>query len=200
MAGAFLIALRDGLEAALIVGIICAYLVKLGRRDALPRVIAGTALAALLSLTIGVVLVATIGRLDHRLQATLEGVAATVAVVIMTRMLFWMRRQGRAIKGELETQVSVALATGSTAALVGLVFVAVIREGIEMTLFFLAIIGSQSGDVTSAVLGGIAGLAVAVALGLGDLRSRCAHQPEPLLHRSRASCSSSLRQDSSCMP
>ena len=165
MAGAFLIALRDGLEAALIVGIICAYLVKLGRRDALPKVILGAALAALLSLAIGIVVVSTIGRLDHRLQATLEGVAAVAAVVIMTRMLFWMRAQGRAIKGHLESQVSAALAQGSTAALVGLVFIAVIREGLEMTLFFLAIIGSQSGDATSAVVGGLMGLAVAVGLG-----------------------------------
>ena len=115
MAGAFLIALRDGLEAALIVGIICAYLVKLGRRDALPKVILGAGLAALLSLVIGVVIVNTIGRLDHRLQATLEGIAAVAAVVIMTRMLFWMRAQGRAIKGDLESQVSAALALGSTA-------------------------------------------------------------------------------------
>ncbi len=165
MAGAFLIALRDGLEAALIVGIICAYLVKLGRRDALPKVILGAALAALLSLVIGVVIVNTLGRLDHRLQATLEGIAAVAAVVIMTRMLFWMRAQGRAIKGELESQVSAALALGSTRALIGLVFIAVIREGLEMTLFFLAIIGSESGDATSAVIGGLLGLVVAMGLG-----------------------------------
>lgn len=165
MAGAFLIALRDGLEAALIVGIICAYLVKLGRRDALPKVILGAALAALLSLVIGVVVVNTVGRLDHRLQATLEGLAAVAAVMIMTRMLFWMRRQGRAIKGELESQVSAALAQGSTRALIGLVFIAVIREGIEMTLFFLAILASESGDATSAIIGGLLGLSVAMALG-----------------------------------
>src|SRR5262245_34849229 len=109
MAGAFLIALRDGLEAVLIVGIVAAYLVKLGRRDTLPRVLAGALLAAGLSLVLGVVIVNTLGRLDHRLQATLEGVAAAAAVVIMTRMLFWMKRQGRSIKGELESQVSDAL-------------------------------------------------------------------------------------------
>ncbi len=165
MAGAFLIALRDGLEAALIVGIICAYLVKLGRRDALPKVILGATMAALLSLAIGITVVNTLGRLDHRLQATLEGIAAAAAVVIMTRMLFWMRAQGRAIKGQLESQVSAALAQGSTGALIGLVFIAVLREGLEMTLFFLAIIGSQSGDATSAVVGGILGLIVAVSLG-----------------------------------
>ncbi len=165
MAGAFLIALRDGLEAALIVGIICAYLVKLGRRDALPKVILGAGLASLLSLVIGVVVVNTVGRVDHRLQATLEGIAAVAAVVIMTRMLFWMRRQGRAIKGQLESQVSSALAQNNTRALIGLAFIAVIREGIEMTLFFLAILASESGDATGAILGGLLGLTVAMALG-----------------------------------
>ena len=94
MTVAFLIALRDGLEAALIVGIICAYLVKLGRRDALPKVHPRGGARGGLSLVIGVVIVETIGRLDHRLQATLEGLAAVAAVVIMTWMLFWMRRQG----------------------------------------------------------------------------------------------------------
>ncbi len=83
----------------------------------------------------------------------------------MTRMLFWMRAQGRAIKGHLESQVSAALAQGSTAALIGLVFIAVIREGLEMTLFFLAIIASESGDATSAVIGGLLGLVVAITLG-----------------------------------
>lgn len=165
MAGAFLIALRDGLEAVLIVGIVAAYLVKLGRRDALPRVLLGALLAAVLSLGIGILIVGTLGRLDHRLQATLEGIAAVAAVVIMTRMLFWMRRQGRAIKGELEWQVSDALKAGSTVALVSLVFIAVLREGLEMTLFFLAIVAAESGDATGAVLGGLLGLAIAIAMG-----------------------------------
>ena len=126
-------------------GIICAYLVKLGRRDALPR-------SSSVRRARGGSVAGHRRRrrrhhraADHRLQATLEGLAAVAAVVVVTRMLFWMRRQGRAIKGELESQVSLALAQGSTAALIGIVFIAVIREGLEMTLFFLAIIASAVG-------------------------------------------------------
>jgi high-affinity iron transporter len=165
VAAAFFIALREGLEAALIVGIICAYLVKVGRRDVLPRIIAGVGLAIGLSVGIGVAVVATIGRLPFKLQATLEGMAAVAAVIVVTWMLFWMRRQGRSLKGELENSVSLALAAGTTTALVGIAFLAVIREGLETTLFFLALLGSQSGDVTAAVAGGLIGLAVAAALG-----------------------------------
>ena len=165
MAAAFFIALREGLEAALIVGIICAYLVKVGRRDVLSRIVAGVALAIGLSVAIGVAVVATIGRLPFKLQATLEGLAAVLAVIVVTWMLFWMRRQGRSLKGELETNVSLALAAGTSTALVGIAFLAVIREGLETTLFFLALLGSQSGDVTGAVVGGLIGLAVAVGLG-----------------------------------
>ncbi len=165
MAAAFFIGLREGLEAALIVGIICAYVVKVGRRDVLPWILLGVALAIGLSLSIGVTVVATIGRLPFQLQATLEGIAAVAAVVVVTWMLFWMRRQGRALKGELENSVSLALAAGTAGALVGIAFLAVIREGLETTLFFLAVLGSQSGDVAGAVAGGLAGLAVAVAVG-----------------------------------
>jgi high-affinity iron transporter len=165
VAAAFFIGLREGLEAALIVGIICAYVVKVGRRDVLPWILLGVALAVGLSLSIGVTVVATIGRLPFKLQATLEGIAAVAAVVVVTWMLFWMRRQGRALKGELENSVSVALVAGTAGALVGIAFLAVIREGLETTLFFLAVLGSQSGDVAGAVAGGLAGLAVAVAVG-----------------------------------
>ena len=162
---ALLIGLREGLEAALIVGIICAYVVKVGRRDVLPWIALGVALAAGLSIGLGVVIVSTIGRLPFQVQATLEGLAAVLAVIVVTWMLFWMRRQGRAIKGELETGVSAALAAGTTSALVGIAFLAVIREGLETTLFFLAILGAQSGDVSSAVTGGLVGLGIAAVVG-----------------------------------
>jgi high-affinity iron transporter len=165
MTVAFLIGLREGLEAALIVGIICAFVVKVGRRDVIPRMLTGVALAVGLSVTLGVVIVSTIGRLPHQLQATLEGLAAVLAVIVLTWMLFWMRRQGRTIKGSLEREVSVALEAGTTGALVGIAFLAVIREGLETTLFFLAVLGSQSGDVAGAVVGGLAGLLVAAAMG-----------------------------------
>lgn len=164
LAATFVLMLREGLEAALIVGIIAAYLVKIGRRDALPPVFAGVGAAIGLSIAAGVIIVLTIGRLPLVVQETLEGAAGLAAVAVLTWMLFWMRRQGRAIKGELETGVQNALAAGSTAALVGLAFIAVIREGLETVLFLLAI-GSSAGASIGTIGAGLLGLAAAVAIG-----------------------------------
>ena len=164
MTAAFFLMLREGLEAALIVGIICAYLVKLGRRDALPRVFLGVAAAIGLSVLAGLVVVLTVGRLPLVVQETIEGLAAVFAVVVLTWMLFWMRRQGRAMKGELERGVDDALAIGSTTALIWLAFVAVIREGLETVLFLFAI-GASAGDIGPLLVASLAGLAVAAGIG-----------------------------------
>ena len=164
MTAAFFLMLREGLEAALIVGIICAYLVKLDRRDALPRIFLGVGAAIALSIVAGLVIVLTIGRLPLVVQETIEGLAALFAVGVLTWMLFWMRRQGRALKGELERGVDDALAIGSTTALFWLAFVAVIREGLETVLFLFAI-GSSAGDTVPFLLAAAAGLAVAVGIG-----------------------------------
>lgn len=164
MSATFFITLREGLEAALIVGIIAAYLVKVGRRDLLPAVALGVGLAVGVCIVVGVAVVATIGRLPLPVQATLEGLGAVAAVVVVTWMLFWMRRQGRALKGELEGQIAAALQRGTATALVAMAFLAVIREGFETVLFLLAIVTSR-GDTTAALIGGILGLAVSAAIG-----------------------------------
>ena len=164
MLATFFLMLREGLEAALIVGIVAAYLVKIGRRDALPKVAAGVAAAIGLSIGLGVLITLTIERLPPLVQDTLEGIAALLAVAVLTWMLFWMRRQGRAIKGELERGVDVALSTGSTRALVGLAFLSVIREGVETVLFLIPIF-SFNGTGLDVVVGGVLGLAISVAAG-----------------------------------
>jgi high-affinity iron transporter len=164
MLATFFLMLREGLEAALIVGILSAYLVKIGRRDALPKIIAGVAAAIGLAIALGLLITLTIERLPPLVQDTLEGIAALLAVAILTWMLFWMRRQGRAIKGELEHDVDLALSTGSTRALVGLAFLAVIREGVETVLFLIPIF-SFNGTGIDVVLGGVLGLALSVAAG-----------------------------------
>jgi high-affinity iron transporter len=164
VAATFFITLREGLEAALIVGIIAAYLTKVGRRDLLPAVVLGVALAIGLCVVVGVAVVATIGRLPLPVQATLEGLGALLAVVVVTWMLFWMRRQGRAMKGELEGHLAAALAAGTVTALVGMAFLAVIREGFETVLFLLAVVTSR-GDTTQALVGGVLGLLVAGVTG-----------------------------------
>ncbi len=164
MTAAFFLMLREGLEAALIVGIIAAYLVRIGRRDALPRIAVGVGAAIGLSVAAGLIVVLTVGQLPLAIRATVEGIASIIAVAVLTWMLFWMRRQGRAIKGELEHGVDAALTAGSTTALVGLAFVAVIREGLETVLFLFAI-GASSGAIVSLLVASIAGLLVAVSIG-----------------------------------
>lgn len=166
MPAAFFVTLREGLEAALIVGVIAAYLVKIGRRDAVLQVAVGVGLAVAIALTAGIAIVATIDRLPLQVQETFEGVAAITAVIVLTWMLFWMRRQGRAMKGEIEHAIDQALGKGSTFALVGLAFVAVLREGFETVLFLLAILGASGGDVAGALTWAIAGLVVAVVIGV----------------------------------
>ena len=164
MTATFFITLREGLEAALIVGIITAYLVKVGRRDLLRPVALGVLLAVALCVGLGIGVVATVGRLPLPVQATIEGLGAAIAVVVVTWMLFWMRRQGRSLKGELEGNLAAVIASGTALALVGMAFLAVIREGLETVLFLLAVLTSR-GDTAGAFLGGLAGLAAAVAMG-----------------------------------
>ncbi len=164
MTAAFFITLREGLEAALIVGIISAYLVNIDRRDAMRGVWIGVGVALALSVAVGAIVVVTVGRLPLVVQESVEGFAAVLAVVVLTWMLFWMRRQGRALKGELERGVDVALVAGSMTALAGLAFVSVAREGLETVLFLFAI-GSSSGPAVPTLLAALAGLAVAVAIG-----------------------------------
>ena len=164
MIPAFLITLREGLEAALIVGIVAAYLVKIGRRDALPRVWLGVIAAVVVSIVAGVLILLTIERLPLVVQETIEGLAAIFAVVVLTWMLFWMRRQGRAMKGDLERGVDLAIANGSVWALAGLAFVSVAREGLE-TVLFMSVLFSASGVGPAPAIGGLLGLALAVGIG-----------------------------------
>jgi high-affinity iron transporter len=164
MLATFFLMLREGLEAALIVGIVAAYLSKIGRKDALPKVALGVAAAIGLSVAIGLVVTLTIEELPEIVQATAEGIAALIAVVVLTWMLFWMRRQGRALKGELERGVDLALSDGGTLALVALAFVSVIREGVETVLFLIPIL-SFNGTGIDTVAGGLLGLLVAAGVG-----------------------------------
>jgi high-affinity iron transporter len=164
MLATFFLMLREGLEAALIVGIVAAYVVKIGRRDALPRIVLGVTAAIGLSIAIGVIVTLTIERLPVVVQDSLEGLAALLAVGVLTWMLFWMRRHGRALKGELEHGVDLAISEGTTFALVGLAFIAVIREGIETVLFMIPIM-SFNGTGIDTVLGGVLGLLIAAGFG-----------------------------------
>jgi high-affinity iron transporter len=167
MGAAFLITLREGMEAALIVAIILAYLRAVGRSDRFSLVWTGVAVALGLSLLAGGVIFAIAGGLPHTAGEIFEGVATLLAVVVLTWMIFWMRRNAINIKGELQGKVDLALASGSGLALVALSFFVVVREGLETVLFLFG--AFQAGTETSGALkflGAVLGLAVAVVLGI----------------------------------
>ncbi len=165
----FVIGLREGLEAALIVGIVAAFLRQQGRGDALRWVWAGVALAVGICIAVGVGLKVLSEQLPYRQQEGLETVVALVAVAAVTFMVFWMRKHARGLKRELETSAGAALAAGSVLALVGMAFFAVIREGFETAVFLLAAFDASTRPAAAGG-GAVFGLLVAVGLGWGIYR------------------------------
>jgi high-affinity iron transporter len=161
--GAGLVMLREGFEASLIVGIVLAFLNRTGRREAFTPVWIGAALALALSVLAGTLLFSIGAELEGRSGAIFEGAAMLIAASLLTWMIFWMRRQARFIKKELEDQVEHALAKGSALALGLVAFVGVLREGVETALFLFGTVEGSNALVasTSAALG----LAGAVVLG-----------------------------------
>lgn len=164
MLATFLIGLREGLEAALVVGILVAYLRRLGRRDALPKMWAGVGLAVALALGIGAILTFGAYELTFQAQELIGGGLSLVAVAMVTWMIFWMQRAGRTMKATLEGCIDRALTVGGLWALIAIGFVSVAREGIETTLLLWSMVQSF-GDAPSALLGALLGLSVAVLLG-----------------------------------
>jgi len=123
----FLIGLREGLEAALVVGILVAYLVKIGRRDSLVPIWTGVGAAVAISLGFGAVLTFTSQSLSFKAQETFAGIMSIIAVGFVTWMVFWMRRTARSLKGQLEGKVELALGAGG-AALAVVAFLSVARR------------------------------------------------------------------------
>ena len=163
------IALREGVEASLIVGIIAAFLVSEGRRDATRQMWAGVAIAVALCVGVAVILRVVGQQLPQRQQEGLETVIGLIAVSAVTYMIVWMRRHARGIKATLQGSAASALASGSTMALVGMAFLAVLREGFETSVFLLAAFQDAS-DTTAAGAGAVIGLVAAIAIGLGIYR------------------------------
>ena len=163
MLAALLITLREGLEAALIIGIVLGMLRKLGRADRSGPVWAGVAAAVAVSIIAGRVLNVLGVAFEGRGEEIFEGLAMLLAAGVLTWMIFWMQRQGRHIQEELERDVRQATVTGSGWALFSLAFVAVVREGIETVLFLTA--AAFSATPAQTLVGGALGLIVAVVLG-----------------------------------
>lgn len=160
----FLIGLREGIEAALIVSILVAYIVKLGQQHLLPRLWAGVALAIALSVSFAVLLAVTSNELSENAEQIFAGTTSIAAVALITWMIFWMAKRARFIKGQLQGEVDTALEKGSWALAI-IAFVAVIREGLETALFLYAGI-SSSGSTSSPVIGAVLGLVTAVVIGV----------------------------------
>ncbi len=160
-----LIGLREGLEAALVVVILVAFLVKTERRWALRYVWAGVALAVVLSIVIGAVLTFGARELSFEQQELIGGGASILAVAFVTGMVFWMRSAARTISGELKGKLDRALDVGPLAvALVG--FLGVGREGLETAIFFYATTQAAGQGTSQPLVGWVVGILAAVVLGL----------------------------------
>lgn len=160
----YLIGLREGLEASLIVAILFAYLVKLDQRRTLPRLWLGVSLAVLLSMGVGAFLQITSQELTFQAQETFGGVMSIIATGLITWMVFWMASHAHELRGHLHGEVDRALA-GSAWMLTFIAFMAVAREGIETALFLWAGIRA-TGSSTSPLLGALLGLATAILIGI----------------------------------
>jgi high-affinity iron transporter len=165
----FVIGLREGVEASLIVGIVAAFLRQQGRTDALRAVWAGVVLAVLLCVGVAIALQVIDDSLPQQQQEGLETVVASIAVGMVSFMIFWMRRHARGLVSDLRESAGHALAEGSAWALVAMAFFAVLREGLETAVFLLAAF-QASGDSTAAGSGALLGVLVAVVIGWGIYR------------------------------
>jgi high-affinity iron transporter len=161
----FVTGLREGVEAALIVAILLAYLNRSGNGAQAPRIWLGTGLALLLSVVAGVLIFQTAGSLQPPYEQYFEGTAMLIAAAVVTWMLFWMRRQSMALRGALHARIERTLTEGTALGLALLAFSAVIREGLETSIFLVGQATSVRADAPSIVAGAILGLAASVGIG-----------------------------------
>ncbi|MDN5794497.1 MAG: FTR1 family protein [Intrasporangium sp.] len=168
MFGNYLVGLREGLEASLVVVILVAYLVKSGRRHLLPRIWGGVALAIIVSLGFGALLTYGPRGLTFEAQEAIGGSLSIIAVGFVTWMVFWMARSARTMSGELRGKIDQA-ADGSWMALVVVALLAVGREGLETALFLWAATqaaASGTGSTVAPLIGAGLGILTAVVTGL----------------------------------
>ena len=166
MGSSFLITLREGLEASLILAILLTYLKKTDRWADARFVWAGTAAAIGICLVAGIAIFIALDGLNGKVEYAVEGFIALSATAVLTHMIFWMRSHARTLGKELRDKVDASV--GSALAIIA--FVAVLREGLETVLFLLSAetATASGGDV---VIGGLLGLALSVVIGFGVYRS-----------------------------
>jgi len=161
MLASFLITFREALEAALIIGIIAAYVAKIGRRDLNHYINLGVISALLASIVVAMVFKTVYGELSGAAEQLFEGVVAFIAAIVLTYMIFWMANNSRQIKGEVQEKIDLSLSKGHMLGIAALSFIAVFREGVETVLFLgtLAII-----DPFDTISGFIIGLAAVIVI------------------------------------
>lgn len=169
MLGNYLIGLREGLEASLVVSVLVAYLVRTGRQGYVRYVWAGVAVAIALSVAVGAILELTSASMSFEAQEAFGGLMSIVAVVFVTWMIFWMKRASRTLARELQGRLDTAVAVGGTAVVL-VAFVSVAREGLETSVFFWTAAKAAESTWTP-VVGFSLGLATAVLLGVLLYRS-----------------------------
>ncbi len=167
MLAPFLIMLREGIEAALLVGIIATYLRQTGRSAWIATIWVGILLAVALSLFTGAAVLMLGGEFPQKQQELFEAIIGLLAVGVLTWMVFWMRRAARSIKAGLHDGIDRALGrnSGGAWALIGMAFFAVAREGLESVFFLLAIFQQSPGPAVP--LSALAGIAVSTVVGFG---------------------------------
>lgn len=165
MAPAFLLSLREGLEAALIVSLTLSVLARTRREDLLPAAWLGVALAAALSMLTALVLGWIGAELEGVAEEIFEGTTMIVAAGLLTWMILWMRAQGRQLEQQLEANVRRAALEGHRRAVFAISFLAVLREGVETALFLTA--AAFRADAAGTLIGGLGGLVASVILGWG---------------------------------
>jgi len=165
MVASLLIMLREGIEVALILGIVAAYLSAIDKKDWMRQVWLGALAAVALSVTVGTVAYVTAGELSADASHAVEAVAALAAVGMLTYMTFWMRNQARHIKGKLHSHIDKAVAVGSPFALAALAFFSVGREALETVLFMFTVV--KANGLSGPAFGASLGLAISGSLGYG---------------------------------
>jgi high-affinity iron transporter len=169
----FVVMLREGVEATLIVGIVAAFLSTQGARRALRQMWLGVAAATVLCLAVGVALHLLSEDLPQRQQEMLETVVGLIAVAMVTYMVVFMKRHARSLSGTLRRSAGSALASGSQVALVTMGFLAVLREGFESAVFLTALLNAsenQAAGLTGAVLGLVAAIGIGYAIYRGGVK------------------------------
>jgi len=170
MLGNFLIGLREGLEAALVVSILVTYLVRTDRKQYIRFVTYGVASAVIFSAIVGSVLQVIEQSLSAKVEPIFAGTISILAVGFVTWMIFWMKKSARNISGDLRNRFDAAALTGSGIAVITMAFAAVAREGAETAVFFWAAAHANGNELVS-LAGLILGLVTAVALGVAFYRS-----------------------------